>query len=150
MKVSVSFYALDTGRFTGERYIGDDRALSCNTPAGCGFKHGLHDHLSCTVDLATGDVIECDLPPPPANTEWETFTLDESSGMYVGTPTMAAHWRDVRAERDRRLAESDWIVARAYERGEQVPGEWQTYRQALRDITTQTEPLAIVWPDPPA
>lgn len=59
-------------------------------------------------------------------------------------------WRSVRIQRDRLLAECDWIVARAYERGEQVAPEWITYRQALRDITRQGNPSFITWPQKPA
>lgn len=61
-----------------------------------------------------------------------------------------AQWQSVRIERDRRIAATDWIVARAYERGEQVPVEWTEYRQALRDITKQANPFFVVWPDAPA
>ena len=67
---------------------------------------------------------------------------------------IAEAWAALRAERDRRLAETDWIVARAYERGEPVPGAWAAYRQALRDLPAQLtdeQVLAgdILWPEPP-
>jgi len=63
-------------------------------------------------------------------------------------------WAAFRAERDRRLAETDWVVVRAYERGEPVPEAWVTYRQALRDLParlTDEQVLAgdIPWPEPP-
>ena len=63
-------------------------------------------------------------------------------------------WKALRAERDRRLAETDWIVIRAYERGEPLPEAWAAYRQALRDLPTQLtdeQVLArgIPWPEPP-
>jgi hypothetical protein len=63
-------------------------------------------------------------------------------------------WAAFRAERDRRLAETDWVVARAYERGEPVPEAWAAYRQALRDLPAQLtdeQVLAgdIPWPLPP-
>jgi hypothetical protein len=61
-------------------------------------------------------------------------------------------WAAFRAERDRRLAETDWVVARAYERGEPVPEVWAAYRQALRDLPgqlTDEQVLAgdIPWPE---
>ena len=59
-------------------------------------------------------------------------------------------WLEVRRERDQLLAESDWVVARAYERGEPVPADWVTYRQALRDITLHNNPFQITWPVRPA
>ncbi len=63
-------------------------------------------------------------------------------------------WAALRAKRDRRLAETDWVVARAYERGEPVPEAWAAYRQALRDLPAQLtdeQVLAgdIPWPEPP-
>jgi hypothetical protein len=63
-------------------------------------------------------------------------------------------WAAFRAERDRRLAETDWVVTRAYERGEPVPEAWATYRQALRDLPerlTGEQVLAgdIPWPELP-
>jgi len=63
-------------------------------------------------------------------------------------------WAALRAERDRRLAETDWIVARAYERGEPVPEAWAAYRQALRDLPEQLTDEQVLsgdipWPEPP-
>jgi hypothetical protein len=63
-------------------------------------------------------------------------------------------WAVFRTERQARLAETDWIVARAYERGEPVPEAWAAYRQALRDLPgqlTDEQVLAgdIPWPEPP-
>ena len=67
---------------------------------------------------------------------------------------IAEAWAALRAERDRRMAKTDWIVARAYERGEPVPEAWAAYRQALRDLPAQLtdeQVLAgdIPWPEPP-
>jgi hypothetical protein len=59
-------------------------------------------------------------------------------------------WAKVRAERDARLAASDWVRLRAADLGEPVPPKWLQYRQALRDVTYQTDPLNIVWPEAPA
>ena len=58
-------------------------------------------------------------------------------------------WAAVRAQRDARLAACDWVALRANERGEPVPAEWLAYRQALRDITQQADPLAVDWPVAP-
>ena len=58
-------------------------------------------------------------------------------------------WAQIRSERTRRLAECDWRVLRAVERGDAAPVDWLEYRQALRDVTTQPDPLAIIWPEPP-
>jgi len=58
--------------------------------------------------------------------------------------------KEARAKRDRLLADSDWVTIRATDTGTPVPTEWQTYRQALRDITEQTGfPENIDWPQEP-
>ena len=60
---------------------------------------------------------------------------------------VGAQWGVIRAERNKLLVESDWT---------QLPdasadaAAWATYRQALRDITTQVNPFAIVWPESPS
>ena len=58
--------------------------------------------------------------------------------------------KEARAKRNRLLADSDWVTIRATDTGTAVPTEWQTYRQALRDITEQTGfPENIDWPIKP-
>ena len=55
-----------------------------------------------------------------------------------------------RNQRDRLLAESDWVTIRATDTGDPVPTEWLDYRQALRDIPEQTGfPEEIEWPQEP-
>lgn len=55
-------------------------------------------------------------------------------------------WMSIRSYRNRLLTESDWT---------QMPdapikdSDWHPYRQALRDITTQSDPFNIIWPSPP-
>lgn len=57
---------------------------------------------------------------------------------------------EVRSERDRLLSETDWIVIKSYERNENIPSEWEVYRQALRDITAQEGfPYNVTWPEKP-
>lgn len=43
--------------------------------------------------------------------------------------------KEVRIQRDRLLAETDWVVVFHTEKGTNIPLEWEVYRQALRDIT---------------
>lgn len=59
-------------------------------------------------------------------------------------------WAAVRKKRDKLLADSDWVVARAYETGEPVPVEWAAYRKALRDITLEESPYELTWPEKPS
>ena len=58
--------------------------------------------------------------------------------------------KDLRKERDRRLAEVDWIFSGDYQLSEEEWGAWTTYRQALRDLPSTTEdPANPVWPEKP-
>lgn len=58
-------------------------------------------------------------------------------------------WDWVRATRNRRLANSDWAVLPDVPMTVGRRQQWETYRQSLRDITEQPDPLNIVWPTPP-
>jgi hypothetical protein len=56
----------------------------------------------------------------------------------------------VRSSRDAKLKESDWVVIKNLELNANIPGVWEVYRQALRDIPTQTGfPWTITWPTQP-
>jgi len=58
--------------------------------------------------------------------------------------------RNIRSRRDSLLQDTDWIVIKSYERGQNIPAEWELYRQALRDITEQTGfPYEVTWPTRP-
>ena len=56
----------------------------------------------------------------------------------------------MRADRNRRLAESDWATKPDVPMAEATRAAWLAYRQALRDVTAQAGfPDAIQWPDAP-
>jgi hypothetical protein len=58
--------------------------------------------------------------------------------------------QNIRSRRDSLLADTDWLVIKAYERSENIPAEWELYRQALRDITEQAGfPYEVQWPTKP-
>ena len=68
--------------------------------------------------------------------------------------------RLLRIERNKRLAECDWIVTKYAEYGYNIPKEWRNYRQALRDLPSisyrpeldEYENLkmdSVAWPTPP-
>jgi hypothetical protein len=77
----------------------------------------------------------------------EEVTLQEDPAKVA--QKTADQWTSVRAQQKQQLYESDWTCSVTdYE----VPNksEWAAYRQALRDVTTQTDPFAIVWPVAPS
>jgi hypothetical protein len=60
-------------------------------------------------------------------------------------------WKILRQERNRRLAEVDWVTLKAYSTGTPVSEEWVTYMQTLRDLPSNTEdPANPVWPVQPS
>lgn len=61
----------------------------------------------------------------------------------------ATQWIAIRSDRDNRLKETDWVSIRAADTATPMSAEWAAYRQALRDITTQTDPFSITWPIKP-
>ena len=71
-------------------------------------------------------------------------------GDYVPppTPTTEQLWNRVRVRRDALLTQSDILVLpdRWNSYTEQKQNALSTYRQALRDITTQSDPKNITWP----
>jgi len=78
-------------------------------------------------------------------------TLQEVTGMTddeAAAIILSAKWTQIRAARDALLKETDWAS------GEDIPQAikdvWFPYRQALRDITTTTNPDDVVWPVKPA
>lgn len=86
-------------------------------------------------------------------TEEEQAVFDAQEAEWAaGADDRAA--AEVRTERDKLLAESDWVTTRAVDQnaadnlGIQVPQVWLDYRQALRDITAQDGfPHNVIWPE---
>ena len=65
---------------------------------------------------------------------------------------LADKWANVRAERYRKIAATDWrvIVASESDEGSDLSSNWKNYRKALRDITEQSDPDNITWPTEPS
>ncbi len=95
-------------------------------------------HYVCLADLI---LLEKPKQPSPSHVfDWvtKTWALD-----------MDKAWETVRVERDRLLQSSDWRVTKAAELGQPIDLAWAVYRQALRNITLQADPLNIIWPTVP-
>jgi len=58
--------------------------------------------------------------------------------------------KELRQERNRRLAEVDWIFSSDYQIEDTLYKEWLAYRKALRNLPSTTEdPTTPVWPEKP-
>jgi len=59
--------------------------------------------------------------------------------------------KELREERNKRLAACDWVTLKAYSTDTPVPDEWKAYMQALRDLPSTTEdPSTPTWPISPS
>ena len=70
----------------------------------------------------------------------ESTTSDEQ------TDLTNQQWVNVRSERDLKLQETDWRASSDLT----LSDTWKTYRQALRQVPTQSDPFNITWPTKPS
>ena len=96
--------------------------------------------------------------PVPEGLTWDIVkgVRDETTGLVtlLEDPDKVAQktadqWTSVRIQQKELLYKSDWTCSVTdYE----VPNksEWVAYRQALRDVTTQSDPFNIEWPPAPS
>mgnify|MGYP001219547784 CR=1 FL=1 len=74
------------------------------------------------------------------NVKVESTTTDEQTALIT------AKWVEVRMERDILLQQTDWRASGDLT----LSDDWKTYRQALRDVPTQSDPFNITWPTAPS
>lgn len=78
----------------------------------------------------------------------KTFATDEEQTAANNLHT-SLKWSEIRGQRNLLIAQTDWEVIKHKELGTTVPAAVTTYRQALRDITDQSDPFNITWPTKP-
>jgi hypothetical protein len=77
------------------------------------------------------------------------WSISEMSAEAIASKDAEAA-KAMRADRDKRIAETDWIIIKNLELNQNVPGVWEVYRQALRDVPSQAGfPHEITWPSKP-
>lgn len=78
------------------------------------------------------------------------MTEEEIAAFNASLPTeeevLAQKWLQVRAERTGKLSQTDWRAGSDLT----LSDAWKTYRQALRDVPTQSDPDNITWPTEPS
>jgi Phage tail assembly chaperone protein len=65
------------------------------------------------------------------------------------TECVATQWNNIRGERDRLISMTDYTQMPDCPITTESKANFLAYRQSLRDITNQTDPYNIVWPEPP-
>ncbi len=78
------------------------------------------------------------------------MTDEEIAALEASRPTaeeiLADKWADIRRVRNSKLTDTDWRASSDLT----LSDEWKTYRQALRDVPTQSDPDNIAWPTEPS
>ena len=78
--------------------------------------------------------------------KWSISEMDDETKAAKDAEAAKA----VRATRDGKLAECDWVVIKNLELNQNIPGVWEVYRQSLRDVPAQAGfPYDITWPSKP-
>ena len=84
----------------------------------------------------------------PVFTDGETTAAEQETAYKASKDADQA--KSVRQSRDTKLAETDWVVIKNLELNANIPGAWEVYRQALRDIPAQAGfPWTNTWPTQP-
>lgn len=113
---------------------------------------GVHRVFNATPPAVTREqVLEEGAPvfDAQANRWTQVFVVRAKSAEQTAAETQAQA-DAVRAQRDVKLAECDWRIIKALEGGQPQDFSWAAYRQALRDITSQTGfPWEVQWPTQP-
>jgi len=87
--------------------------------------------------------------------EWLNADLTEPTTSKIEAKRTELYAKDklqeLRIERNRLIAETDWVVTMHKELGTNIPTAMKTYRQALRDITDGATSLDdVTWPTKPS
>lgn len=78
----------------------------------------------------------------------EVWTVTDATPQEIAD-RLNAQWASVRDERDSKLQECDWTQLPDVPLTQEQKAQWVTYRQALRDVTSQPDPFNITWPVAP-
>ncbi|NBW15478.1 MAG: hypothetical protein EBR82_46575 [Caulobacteraceae bacterium] len=97
-------------------------------------------------------VVDTQEPIFPSPNPWSIW--DKTNEKWVDGRTqeqkIQAEWQEVIEKRNQLLQQTDWTdTYSAVTRLGNKYSVWQEYRQALRDITNQSDPFNIVWPVQP-
>ncbi len=84
------------------------------------------------------------------NNQYIELTQSELDELAAQAETADLDLSMVRADRNARLASTDWTQLGDATLGDHTAEEWRTYRQALKDIPqNHTRVSTVVWPETP-
>ena len=97
-----------------------------------------------TISFNQSGHIASDLDGTHYHLKWDGTKIVKDDTALTAYQT-AEKWKSVRNDRNRRLAETDYLALS----DQTLSTKMTTYRQALRDVPTQTDPDNITWPTKP-
>ena len=97
-----------------------------------------------TVSFNQSGYIVSDLEGTHYHLKWDGSKIVKDDEALTAYQT-AEKWKSVRTNRNRRLAETDYLALK----DNTLSANWKTYRQALRDVPSQSDPDNITWPTKP-
>ena len=103
------------------------------------------DEEGNTISFNQSGHIHSDLDGTHYHLTWDGSAILKDDIALTECQT-AEKWKRVRADRNRKLAETDYLALS----DQTLSTEMNTYRQALRDVPTQTDPDNITWPSKPS
>lgn len=98
-----------------------------------------------TISFNESGHIHSDLDGTHYHLTWDGSAILKDDTALTQCQT-AEKWKRVRADRNRRLAETDYLSLN----DNTLSDDMKTYRQALRDVPKQTDPDNITWPSKPS
>lgn len=162
-------YSLQTGLFVGICLTGDAAHVAENVPEKCAAVGGVTDWQSQRIDLATGQLVDYQPPPPPGDA-LRTWAWHDEARRWLPQPTLAALIAERIAPVQAAIEAAEAAQARpmgevlgALLAGQPAPdvprqrlaaiaeqlAHLRAVRAALSAATTPADLAAITWPSPP-
>jgi hypothetical protein len=111
------------------------------------------DNIDSVVPLVKPNESYLDITSTGISNDQDIFKyfVDASLQLELKPPSINDQWNVIRQLRNGFLQASDWTdtYSAPSRLGQNLYNQWQTYRQALRDVTNQEDPFNIQWPTKP-
>tara|TARA_B100000161_G_scaffold60798_2_gene40449 strand:- start:3249 stop:3779 length:531 start_codon:yes stop_codon:yes gene_type:complete len=124
-------------------FSGEDYEI-VKTDAPLSFETKNSEGNDITVTFTESGHIVSDLEETHYHLKWDGSKIVKDDEALTAYQT-AEKWKNIREDRNRRLAETDYLALK----DNTLSANWKTYRQALRDVPSQSDPDNITWPTKP-
>jgi len=125
--------------FSGEDY----EIVETNAPLS--YQNKDSEGNDVTISFNQSGHIVSDLEGTHYHLKWDGSAIIKDDDALTAYQT-AEKWKSIRNDRNRRLAETDYLSLK----DNTLSADMKTYRQALRDVPKQTDPDNITWPSKPS